>query len=59
MLEKQVRLKISLCGIVVGLQRMRDAADCKIMSDGYATTRRIPRNGAAAKHLPAERQCAK
>ncbi len=58
MLEKQVQPKIRLCGIVVGLQRMRDAANCKIMRNGYATIRRIPRDGAAAKHLPAECQCA-
>ena len=59
MLEKQVRLKIKLRGIVVGLQRVRDAANCKIMRDGYATICRIPRDGTAAKHLPAERQRAK
>src|SRR5712691_10316632 len=58
MLEKQVRLKIRLCGVVVGLQRMRDAANCKITRNGYATIRRIPRDCAAAKHLPAECQCA-
>src|SRR5947208_12200777 len=28
-LEKQVRLKMRSCGIVVGLQRLRDAADRK------------------------------
>ena len=59
MLEKQVRLKIRSCGIVVGLQRTGDTANCKIMRDGNATIRGIPRDGAAAKHLPAERQRAK
>src|SRR2546423_15379272 len=58
-LKKQVRQQMRSCGLVVGLQRMRDAADGKIMRDGYATIRRIPRDSATAKHLPAERQCAK
>src|SRR5437660_12006907 len=57
--EKQVRVKIRLRGIVVCLQRVCDAANSKIMRNGYATICRIPRDGTAAKHLPAERQRAK
>ncbi len=57
-MEKKVPLKIRACGIVVRLERVRDAANRKIMGNGYAAIRRIPGNGAAAKHMPAERQCA-
>ena len=39
MLEKQVRQQMRSRGIVVGLQRTRDAADRKIMRDGHAATR--------------------
>jgi hypothetical protein len=59
MMEKQVLLKMGYRGSVVGPQRMSDAANRKTMCDGYAAVRRIPRNGACSKDLPAERQCAK
>ena len=55
-MEEKVPLKARACGIVVRLERMRDAANRKIMGYGYAAIRRIPGNGAAAKHMPAERQ---
>jgi hypothetical protein len=32
--EKQVLLKRGTCGIAIGLQRMSDAANCKIARDG-------------------------
>jgi hypothetical protein len=52
-MEEKVPLKVRACGIVVRLERMRDAANRKIMGYGYAAIRRIPGNGAAAKHMPA------
>lgn len=58
-MEKQVRLKIRLGGIIICLQCVRNAAQRKIMRDGHAAQRRIPRDGAAAKRLPAERRSAK
>ena len=59
MMEKRFALKITCCGMIVGLQRIGDAPKCKIMCDGNPAIRGIPRNGTGPEYLPSERQRAK
>ena len=56
MVEKEGLLEIISHHTVIGLRCVCDAANGKIVRDGYAAIRRVPRNGASPKHLPTERE---
>ena len=56
MVEEQILPEIRSGGMIIGLQRMCDAANRKIVCNGDPAIRRIPSDGAGPEHLPAECQ---